>query len=115
MATIRHDRLARTEHFVRPESRIYVALVWGLVLLGCVILLIGVSQPLVLLVISACVGGTMMSIYSILLIVLNRQVLPGPIRLSGVRVAAMIWAVLLFGGFSALTIWQQGAKLLTGG
>jgi hypothetical protein len=45
--------------------------VWGLVLLGGLILLIGVSQPLVLLVISACVGGAMMFIYSILLIVLN--------------------------------------------
>src|SRR5215204_3896971 len=30
------------------ENRLYFALVWGLVLIGCLILLVGVSQPLVL-------------------------------------------------------------------
>ncbi|WP_428966666.1 Nramp family divalent metal transporter [Micromonospora fluostatini] len=94
------------------ESRIYFALVWGLVGLGCAILLAGLSQPLPLLVISACVGGLMMFIYSILLLVLNRRVLPEQIRPRHYRVAALIWAVLLFGVFSALTIWQQGGELL---
>ena len=64
----------------RSESRIYFALVWGLVLLGCAILLAGFDQPLPLLVISACVGGLMMFIYSMLLLVLNRRVLPPQIR-----------------------------------
>ncbi|MEE6259131.1 Nramp family divalent metal transporter [Plantactinospora sonchi] len=94
------------------ESRIYFALVWGLVALGCVILLAGLDQPLLLLVISACVGGLMMFVYSILLLVLNRRVLPEQIRPRGYRVAALIWAVLLFGVFSALTLWQQGERLL---
>jgi hypothetical protein len=94
------------------ESRIYFALVWGLVAVGCAILFAGFDQPLVLIVISACVGGFMMFIYSILLLVLNRRVLPDAIKISPVRVAAMIWAVLLFGAFSALTIWDQGGKLL---
>ncbi len=40
------------------ESTIYFVLVWGLVLIGCAILLAGFDQPIVLLVISACVGGT---------------------------------------------------------
>ncbi|MGH9308610.1 MAG: Nramp family divalent metal transporter, partial [Vicinamibacterales bacterium] len=44
------------------ENRLYFGLVWGLVILGCTILLAGFSQPLVLLVISACVGGGMMFI-----------------------------------------------------
>ncbi|MEO3816147.1 Nramp family divalent metal transporter [Plantactinospora sp. B24E8] len=94
------------------ESRIYFVLVWGLVGLGCVILLAGLDQPLLLLVISACVGGMMMFVYSILLLVLNRRVLPEPIRPRGYRVAALVWAVLLFGVFSALTVWQQGERLL---
>ena len=38
------------------ESRLYFWLVWGLIGLGCSILLIGMDQPLVLLVISASVG-----------------------------------------------------------
>ena len=46
------------------ESRLYFWLVWGLVALGSLILLIGMDQPLVLLVISASVGGTMMCLYS---------------------------------------------------
>ena len=94
------------------ESRIYFALVWGLVVLGCVILLAGFDQPLPLLVISACVGGLMMFLYSILLLVLNRRVLPEQIRPRAYRVGALIWAVALFGVFSALTVWQQGGNLL---
>lgn len=93
------------------ESRIYFALVWGLVVLGIVILLAGFDQPLVLLVISACVGGGMMFIYSILLLVLNRRVLPDALRIRSYRVAALVWSVLLFGVFSVLTVWQQGQKL----
>ncbi len=95
----------------RSESRIYFGLVWGLVALGCVILLIGFDQPLVLLVISACVGGGMMFVYSILLLVLNRRVLPDAIRIRSYRIVALVWAVLLFGVFSVLTVWQQGQRL----
>ncbi|AVT40465.1 Nramp family divalent metal transporter [Plantactinospora sp. BB1] len=94
------------------ESRIYFGLVWGLVALGCVILLAGFDQPLILLVISACVGGLMMFFYSILLLVLNRRVLPEQIRPRSYRVVALVWSVLLFGVFSALTVWQQGDRLL---
>ncbi|MEV4756564.1 Nramp family divalent metal transporter [Micromonospora sp. NPDC049559] len=94
------------------ENRIYFALVWGLVALGCVILLAGFDQPLPLLVISACVGGVMMFLYSIMLLVLNRRVLPEPIRPRSYRVVALLWAVALFGVFSALTVWQQGERLL---
>jgi hypothetical protein len=55
------------------ESRIYFWLVWGLVAIGCAIILAGLNQPMVLLVMSACVGGTMMFLYSGLLIQLNTQ------------------------------------------
>jgi hypothetical protein len=94
------------------ENRIYFALVWGLVALGTLILLAGFDQPLPLLVISACVGGLMMFIYAGLLLLVNRRYLPGPIRPRGYRVAALVWAVALFGVFSALTVWQQGERLL---
>jgi len=93
------------------ESKIYFALVWGLIAIGCVILLVGFDQPLVLLVISACVGGGMMFIYSFLLLVLNRRVLPEAIRIRSYRVAALVWSVLLFGVFSVLAVWEQGQKL----
>jgi hypothetical protein len=96
------------------ESKIYFVLVWGLVLLGCVILLGGLTQPIVLLVISAVVGGFMMFIYSGLLAVLNRTVLPDAVRPGAFRIGTMVWAVLLFGTLSALTFGQQFQKLVGG-
>jgi hypothetical protein len=89
------------------ESRIYFGLVWGLVATGCLILTFGVAQPLVLLVISASVGGLMMCIYSALLIAINRRQLPAAIRVRSTRLAIMVWAMLLFGVMAGLTIWQQ--------
>jgi uncharacterized protein YhhL (DUF1145 family) len=94
------------------ESTLYFAVVWTLVLVGCVVVLSGFAQPLILLVISACVGGLMMFIYSILLIVLNRRVLPDQIKIRGARLAVLGWSTLLFGVLSVLTIIDQGRKLL---
>jgi hypothetical protein len=82
------------------------------VLIGCVVVLAGFAQPLVLLVISACVGGGMMVLYSALLIVLNRKVLPKQIAISNGRLAALAWAFLLFGVLSILTVIDQVGKLL---
>jgi hypothetical protein len=93
------------------ESKIYAALVWGLVAIGIVILLVGVTQPLVLLVISAVVGGFMMFLYSGLLILINRKILPKPVRVRGVRLGALVWSILLFGTLSALTFRDQLGKL----
>ncbi len=94
------------------ESKVYAILVWGLIVIGIGVLLAGFSQPIVLLVISAVVGGFMMFIYSGLLILINRKSLPAPIRVRGVRLAALIWAILLFGTLSVLTFQDQGPKLI---
>ncbi len=93
------------------ESTLYFTVVWALVLVGCVIVLSGLAQPLVLLVISACVGGLMMFLYSIMLIVLNRRVLPDQIKIRGGRMAVLGWSIALFGVLSILTIIDQGGKL----
>ncbi|HWT23631.1 MAG TPA: Nramp family divalent metal transporter [Solirubrobacteraceae bacterium] len=93
------------------ESRLYFALVWGLVLIGCAILLAGLDQPLLLLVISACVGGVMMFVYSILLLIMNRRSLPEPIRVRSYRVAALVFAAGFFGVLSVITIVEQGGQL----
>jgi hypothetical protein len=89
------------------ESQLYFLLVWGLVAAGCAILLLGVDQPLVLLLISACTGGAMMFVYAILLVVLNRRTLPAVLRPRGYRVAALIAAAAFFGVLSVLTVIQQ--------
>jgi hypothetical protein len=89
------------------ESKLYFGLVWALVLIGCAVLLIGFDQPLVLIVISACVGGLMMFIYSGLLILVNRKSLPEALRVRGVRLGVLVWSIVLFGTLSVLTIHQQ--------
>jgi hypothetical protein len=94
------------------ESRMYFWLVWGMVGLGCTILLGGLSQPIILLVISASTGGTMMFFYSFLLIALNRRMLPPAIHIGRFRTAALIWSTLLFGSLAALTIYTQLRTLL---
>ena len=96
------------------ESKMYAGLVWGLIGIGIIVLLIGFDQPIVLLVIAAVVGGFMMFIYSGLLILINRRTLPAPIRIRGVRLAALIWAIALFGTLSVLTFQDQIKKLLGG-
>ena len=98
-------------HFDANESRLYFFLVWGLVVIGILVLLVGVTQPLVLLVISACVGGLMMFIYSALLIVLNRRILVPEIQPGAFRIATLAWAFALFGILSILTLAQQIPRL----
>jgi uncharacterized protein YjeT (DUF2065 family) len=94
------------------ESRTYFWLVWGMVGLGCTILLGGFSQPLTLLVISASTAGTMMFLYSFMLIALNRKLLPPAIRIRGFRTGTLVWSTLLFGWLALLTIYTQVQTLL---
>jgi uncharacterized protein YjeT (DUF2065 family) len=94
------------------ESRMYFWLVWGMVGLGCTILLGGFSQPLTLLVISASTAGTMMFFYSFMLIALNRKMLPQAIRIGPFRIAVLAWSTLMFGSLAALTIYTQAQILL---
>ena len=80
-----------------------------MVSIGILILLSGFDQPLVLLVISACLNGIVMFIYSILLIRLNRKSLPKAIRVTGVRLGSLFFAVAFYGFFAGwLVIVQIG-------
>jgi hypothetical protein len=49
------------------------------------------------------------------LILINRKILPPPIRIRGVRLGTLIWAILLFGTLSALTFEAQIRRLFGGG
>ncbi len=93
------------------ESRLYVAIVWAMIVFGSVILLAGVDQPLVLIVTSAALNGIVMFVYSVLLIRLNRGMLPRTIGLTGVRFGAIIWAVIFYGGFSLFLVYDQAGQL----
>jgi hypothetical protein len=82
------------------ESRLYFLVAWGTIAAGSTILLSGFNQPLILLVIAACLNGMVMFVYSILLIQLNRRGLPPAIRVRGFRLA-MLWFATMFYGFFA--------------
>ena len=97
------------------ESKLYVIVVWGEIVAGSLILLFALDAPLVLMIVAAALGGVAMLVYSALLIRLNRSVLPQAIRLKGLRLWAMIWSVILFGGFSFFVIWTGVVPAVTGG
>jgi hypothetical protein len=89
------------------ESRLYFIVVWSTVAAGSTILLSGVNQPLLLLVIAACLNGMVMFVYSILLIQLNRRGLPPALRVSGVRLGMLMFATLFYGFFAGWLIVVQ--------
>ena len=95
----------------KSESLVYALLVWGIVAAGIAAIASGLSQPLVLLVTSACIAAFMMFVYSALLILLNRRLLAPALRPAGYRVAALVWAVGLFGILTAITVADQVGKL----
>ena len=93
------------------ESKLYFVTVWAMIVFGSVILLSGVDQPLLLLVIASALNGLVMFIYSCLLLKLNRGVLPREIGLTGWRFGWIIWAVVFYGFFSAILLWDQAGQL----
>ena len=93
------------------ESRLYFLTVWSMILFGSIILLVGIDQPLVLLVIAAALNGLVMAIYSVLLLQLNRWTLPREIGLKGFRFVAILWAVAFYGFFSVILLIDQGKQL----
>ena len=98
------------------DSRLYYTLLWGQIGIGCMIMLIGLavpdlSKPLVLLVLSAALNGGVMLVYSGLLLWLSKRVLGGSLRLSPIRLVAMIWACGFFGYFTIITLESELPKL----
>ncbi len=89
------------------ESKLYLAVVWGEILLGSAILLSGVDQPLVLLLISTCAASVVTLLYSVLLVRLNRRELPTAVRLRGGRLAMMVFAIAFYGFFAVATLVAQ--------
>ena len=80
------------------ESKIYITVVWLMCTGSSGIIWSGI-QPLILLVLSSVGGGFMMFFYSGLLILLNRRVLPDPIKIRSWRLAGMVVAFVLYASF----------------
>ena len=91
----------------RSESFVYMLVVWTLALFGIAALAAEVAQPLVLIVLSACVAGFAWFLYAPLLLVLNLSLLPKELRPGPMRIAALVTATLVFGAASFATIADQ--------
>ena len=96
------------------ESRIYYAFVWGTILLGTLLLIVGTDtiSSFGLFKFSAAMNGGVMFLYSLILLWLNRFRLPPGVRMPFWRVAIMIWAVCFFGFFAVWVGWDVLTKLL---
>lgn len=90
------------------ESKIYVATVWLLIVVGSLIVWSGI-EPVILLVISASGGGFVMAFYSVLLIVLNRRAMPRFARLTGWRLPVMVFIAAFYIAFAIFLIYQMTA------
>ena len=94
------------------ESRIYITVVWGMIVVGILILLFAVDQPTTLVIIASSLSGVVMLVYSVLLIQLNRRALPEAIRVRGYRLGVLVISVLFFGYFSFWYIIDKVPSLL---
>lgn len=94
------------------ESKAYVAVVWGVSLLAIALLFSGFNQPLVLLLIGTALTGAATFVFAMGILFLNRTRLPKRLRISGVRLVAMIWACILYGALTIGLVVQEIGKLL---
>jgi hypothetical protein len=85
-------------------SRLYLGVLWGLIVFGIVVLLAGFDRPFTLLVMSAALNGFVMFLYSGLLLWLNWKTFHGPLALHPVRIGALLVSLVFFGYFSGLIL-----------
>jgi len=93
------------------ESKLYLLAVWAEIVIGSIILLSGISQPVLLLLISTCAASIVTFCYSILIVRLNVRGLPAAIRLRGIRLVGMIVAICFYGFFAVGLLITQLQKL----
>ncbi len=85
-------------------SRLYFFFLWGEIVLGSAILLFVTKEPLAQLQTAAAMNGTVMFLYSVLLLYLNAKILPRSLSITPLRFVAVIWSCAFFGYFT----WQAG-------
>lgn len=93
------------------EAKIYTALVWGMVVLGIIILSAGITQPITLLATAAILNCIVMVVYSILLIKMNRG-LHKVARMTSGRTVAMVITALFYIAVAIFTIVTQVSKII---
>jgi len=95
------------------ESRLYYVFLWGVILVGTMILATGV-EAMLLVKSSAAMNGGVMFLYSITLLYMNLRSLPQPLRPSWWRSLILVWSILFFGYFTIWAGWAVTKDLLLG-
>jgi len=90
---------------VNLSKGFYLAL-WGQIIFGIAILLLGFREPRFLLTLAAVINAFCMFVHLGLTYFLNRQTLPQVLRPALYRQAVLFLAFVFFGVFSFLTFWQ---------
>jgi len=86
-------------------SRYFYGFLWLQIALGVLVLGAGFIEPLALVVTGAVLNAVAMCIYALLILGLNLS-LPKALRPNWWRVGMVVLAGLLYGGFTAFTIWN---------
>ena len=84
--------------------KVYYSILWIQILAGIIVLLLGVTEPLQLVIISAVLNAFAMFVHVGLTLWLNLTSLEKEIRPGIFRIAVMTIAFLFYGGFSVYTI-----------
>jgi hypothetical protein len=90
-------------------SRLYFCFLWGEIALGSAILFFVTKEPLAQLQTAAALNGTVMFLYSLLLLYLNAKILPRSLAITPLRFVALVWSSAFFGYFT----WQAGRSWLS--
>ncbi len=85
-------------------GHLYVFFVWLEIVLSCVILGLGLKEPMHLLRIAGSLNAIVMVVYCGLLLYMNGKLLHPRVGMSGWRFAAMLWAFGFYGYFSLVLI-----------
>lgn len=87
--------------------KIYYVVLWLQILAGITIFLLGITEPLQLLVIAAVLNAFAMFIHTGLTLWLNLTLVEKPFRPNAFRIAMLFLGFLFYGGFSVYTIVEK--------
>ncbi len=84
--------------------KVYYGLLAAFIIWGCFALTL--AQPIVLVLIGANVAGFILVFSAIHIILVNRRLLPEPLRPSLIREALMVCVALFYGFFVVMNLWS---------
>lgn len=93
-------------------SKYFYVFLWLQILIGIGIFSLGFTEPLGLVVLGAVLNAISMFIYSGLILYLNLTSLEKPLRPSLLRILAVCFTFLFYGGFSIFVIVQNISNIL---